>query len=271
MNLPFEVYTQIGSIFFEDRFRISFDFFRRSILPAILSAPACWCFPFLVFAALIPQIKQIWLRVLMFCGGRCDGLLGSDLFADDRLVQLALSVFICLTVYIYYRISVFRKTHATLRFWLRALVLASFVLLLLTSVGETVFKLFVSSKRMQNFTDNLPVLDSPMKWIFGIGTVGAGYFVNENYNIDNAYLYYLLTTGLIGMSLLIILLIWMSLRLRKRIFVAAKSGDPRLQVYIFTFAVRFSHIISGMGVSVLHYLIPGPAPYSLPCTFMRRT
>ena len=46
-------------------------------------------------------------------------------------------------------------------------------------------------------------------------------------------------------------------RLRKRIFVAAKSGDPRLQVYIFTFAVLFSHMISGMGeLCVLYYLIP---------------
>lgn len=252
---PFEVYTQIGSIISEDRFRISFDFYQVNSA-GNLSACVLVLSVF-VFAALIPQIKQIWLRVLMFAAvAATDFLVLTCLLATGSRNSL-LSVFICLMVYIYYRISVSGKLTRTLRFWLRALVLASFVLLLLTSVGEIVFKLFVSSKRMQNFTDNLPVLDSPLKWIFGIGTVGAGYFVNENYNIDNAYLYYLLTTGLVGMSLLIILLIWMGLRLRKRIFVAAKSGDPRLQVYIFTFAVLFSHIISGMGeLCVLYYLIP---------------
>ena len=252
---PFEVYTQIGSIFSEDRFRISFDFYQVN---SAGNLSACvLVLSIFVFAALIPQIKQIWLRVLMFAAvAATDFLVLTCLLATGSRNSL-LSVFICLTVYIYYRISVSRKLTRTLRFWLRALVLASFVLLLLTSVGEIIFKLFVSSKRMQNFTDNLPVLDSPMKWIFGIGTVGAGYFVNENYNIDNAYLYYLLTTGIIGMSLLIILLVWMGLRLRKRIFVAAKSGDPRLQVYIFTFAVLFSHMISGMGeLCVLYYLIP---------------
>lgn len=252
---PFEVYANLGSIFSEERFRMDFGF--TQVNSAGCMGSCVLVLSIFVFASLIPRISRIWLRVLTFVT-----IAAMDFFVLTFLLATGsrnsiLSFIICLVVFLYYRISVSSKITRTLRFWLRLLVLVTFILLLVTSLGEKLISLFVSSNRMKNFTDNLPILDTPLKWVFGIGTVGAGFFVNENYNVDNAYLYYLLTTGLVGMILLIVLLFWLGIRLRRKILNASENKDSRLVVYIFTFAVLVSHVISGMGeLCVLYYLFP---------------
>lgn len=135
------------------------------------------------------------------------------------------------------------------------IVIVTFVVI--ESLLETAVSLFVTSNRLRNFIRNLPLLDSPVKKLFGLGVLSPG-SVSVYDAVDNYYLYILLTLGIIGLIVIAYCLVTIGIKLHRRVI------ETENKLYAMVFAVYACQMISGLSENcILYYIFPSSLIYFL--------
>lgn len=263
-GMPFNVYGKLNNFFstdisFIDRYRMAFGLYHvngtgnLSVCMLILSIYICVC--------VLPKVQNRFLRKIY-------GVLIS--FIDYAILTVALSTnsrssLLSFIVFIgvlgYYWITYIRKLGKIQVVIIRGLILVITISSMLLLYTQDLINLFVRSNRLKNFTVNLPMLDTLIKKLFGIGMVSPGSFTNgslnyTSYAVDNYYLYILLVAGAIGLLIIIFLLFTIGKELHSGVTKFATKES-----YI-VFAVFISQLVAGMGETCfLYYIFPSSMIY----------
>lgn len=132
----------------------------------------------------------------------------------------------------------------------------------IVSQFDKISDVFVSSYRFANFTENLPYLNTVFKIVFGLGFIDAQDFgagttgLGHTFYVDNYFLYVLLTLGVLGLAIFILLIY----RFGKRFLEYCRNiNDTEAVVMI---SILMGHLFSSIGeTSFLYYAFPSTALY----------
>ena len=253
-GMPFEIYSNVSNIFKEDRYRVAFGFYHVNA-GGNLSACSVILSIYIYYTIILNNFKKLRRNILTIV------LFGIDFFLITYLLSTGsrnaiLAVLVFIFIFVYYKIILFRTFNQKQRFILRIVFVIVLLGSTIASLGSVATSLFISSNRLKNFTSNLPVLNSTLKWVFGIGISGSSKFTKGLYPVDNYYLYLILTTGIFGVFVFFVAVYFIGKQLYQNV-IYAKSNQS-----IIVLAIFISHLISGMGeVCVLYYLFPSSLIY----------
>lgn len=256
-GFPMDAYQRLSSIFEQDRGRVVFGFYHVN---AAGNLGSCLILvSFLIIGILKEKYYGKKVNIAMAAIFGMDFVIISYLLATGSRTAI-LSIILWVTIYMYYKLSLLNnigrgQTKYRVLFRFVTIVIVFFVVI--ESLLETAVSLFVTSNRLRNFIRNLPLLDSPLKKIFGLGVLSPG-SVSVYDAVDNYYLYILLTLGIIGLIVIACCLITIGIKLHRRVI------ETENKLYAMVFAVYACQIISGLSENcILYYIFPSSLIYFL--------
>ena len=256
-GFPMDAYQRLSSIFEQDRGRVVFGFYHVN---AAGNLGSCLILvSFLIIGILKERYlgKKANVAIVTILG--MDFIVISYLLATGSRTAI-LSIILWVTIYMYYKLSLLNnigggQTKYRVLFRFATIIIVTIVVI--ESLLETAVSLFVTSNRLRNFIKNLPLLDSPLKKIFGLGVLSPG-SVSVYDAVDNYYLYILLTLGIIGFIVIAYCLITIGIKLHRRVI------ETENKLYAMVFAVYTCQMISGLSENcILYYIFPSSLIYFL--------
>lgn len=250
---PFYIYKYIWTIMSQQRLRVVFGFYHVNAGGNLAACTLIVSFYLLKREWKGGRRKFFWLHQCIVI--LTDFIVLTYLLATASRTAM-LSVIIWGIVYIYCKIDTStqfkdRKFRRLLRFTTFSFIVFVAVVWLI----EFVIFYFISSNRLRNFEKLLPLLNTPYKVLFGGGISSPERFAVLD-AVDNAYLYLLLTVGIVGGFIILVALAIIGMRLYCLMF---KNNN---QLAILTFATFISHIVAGFSENcVLYYIFPSVLIY----------
>ena len=174
------------------------------------------------------------------------------LLTNSRNSLLSLFIFLCIIGY--YKLLGAKSLSRSIRLILRLLLITLIAFIVVINF-EIIDTLFITSNRQRNFTYNLPLLNTIIKKLFGLGTISPNTYGTRSiwpnsFYVDNYYLYILMDFGIIGLILICTILFNIGLHLHSNI----KKSDYST-VSIIAFSLFMTQLFMGMGETCIIYPI----------------
>lgn len=255
-GFPMSAYQRLGSIFEQNRGRVVFGFYHVN---AAGNLGSCLILiSFLIIGILKERYwgKKANIAIVTIFG--MNFVVMSYVLATGSRTAI-LSIILWVTIYMYYKLSLLNNVggQAKYRVLIRFTMIVIVVFVVIESLLETAVFLFVTSNRLRNFIRNLPLLDSPLKKIFGLGVLSPR-SVSVYDAVDNYYLYILLTLGTIGIIAIVYCLIAIGIKLHRKVI------ETENKLYAMVFAVYACQMVSGLSENcILYYIFPSSLIYFL--------
>lgn len=253
-GMPMGAFSNLSVIMTtEDRFREAFGFYNVNaagnltgclliISGILLGYMHCNEEELAKWKYVIPVLFDIIILIMLLSSG-----------SRNSLLELG---FFVLSMLYYWLMGLDHFTKRT-RVLLRILVLCAALVLIFYTLGAKIDELFVSSLRYKMFATDLPVLISSGRLFQGMGIFSAALFgysqtpYGITVNVDNYYLFVLMETGILGLCMIGLYLVWIGISLHR---ILGKSWDLQTMILCASF---IAFLFSGMGeTSVIYYVFP---------------
>lgn len=249
---PFEAYQHLSGMFNQQRYRVAFGFYHYNGAGHLATC-------LLILSVYIWNEISGWMKQWR-AGAMKLAILIMDFIVLSFLLASAsrtciLTIFIFIAICVYFRIDTLCIRDVRCKILFRSLSISMMVGIFVLVVWDIAVSFFISSNRMRNFKNLLPLLDEPKKVLFGLSVQSPSYFF-EHDAVDNYYLYLLLTVGVLGLvvigSQLFLIL--------KRLWCNFMNERSNINKYML--AILICHLIAGFSENcVLFYLFPSSVMY----------
>lgn len=215
----FQVLKHLSGIFVSfDRYSNAYGLYHKNALGNISLCLLLLSFYISVYKKYILKIRK---SIIDYIRNLYDIIIFTMLLASGS--RSSLTGFLIFFLLYFCLSTVSKIKNKKLKYIIRFIIISSIIFIIIIS-GNNLFNTFFDvSNRGLNFTKNIPILFESKRYLIGIGLVNPGLFGNgglsiSTFYVDNYYLYVLMSTGIIGsiiVLLIFLLLFYFIIKLKK--------------------------------------------------------